>query len=104
MSGPAERIPIESERGRLTHRKRRAEVSCGGENWIGHEMIADRLGHEAGFKMATDGVIDLPLEVAQVDRLGRNPAVTGGFLPRRDKLSRIRTPFDYDENRIHAKQ
>lgn len=54
--------------------------------------------------MATDFVIDLPLEVAQVDRLGRNPAVTGGLVPGRDKLSRIRTPFDYDENLIHPQQ
>ena len=59
-------------------------------------MIADRLGREAWFKMATDGVIDLPLKVAQVGHLSRNAAVTGGFVPRRDKLARIGTSFDDD--------
>ena len=63
-------------------------------------MIADRLRHETWFKMATNGVIDLPLEATQVDRLGRNAAATG-FVPRRDKLPRIKTSFDHDENLVH---
>ena len=66
-------------------------------------MIADRLRQETWFKMATDSVIDLALEATQVDRLGRNAAATG-CVPRRDKLPRIRTSFDYDENLIHTHQ
>ena len=66
-------------------------------------MIADRLRQETWFKMATNGVIDLPLEATQVGRLGRNAAATG-FVPRRDKLPRIRTSFDYDENLVHTQQ
>jgi len=41
-------------------------------------------------------VIDLGLEFAQVGCLGRNAAVTRGFVPGGDKLSRIRTPFYCD--------
>ena len=52
--------------------------------------------------MASDGVIDVLLEFAQVDRLGRNASVTRGFVPGRDKMSRIRTPFDDNDNLIHT--
>ena len=52
--------------------------------------------------MASHGVIDVLLEFAQVDRLGRNASVTRGFVPGRDKMSRIRTPFDDNDNLIHT--
>ncbi len=52
--------------------------------------------------MTTDGVIDLKLKSPQVDRLSGNAASTGGFVPRGDQLSRIGTPFDYDENLTHS--
>ena len=65
-------------------------------------MVADRLWHRARFEMASHGVIDVLLEFAQVDRLGRNAAVTRGFVPRRDKMSRISTSFDDNHNLIHT--
>ena len=58
--------------------------------------------HQARFEMASHGVIDVLLEFAQVDRLGRNAAVTRGFVPRRDKMSRISTSFDDNHNLIHT--
>ena len=54
--------------------------------------------------MAPNGIINLPLEFSQVDRLGGNAAVSRRFVPRGDKVTRIRTSFDYDENLIHIQQ
>ena len=52
--------------------------------------------------MASHGVIDVLLEFAQVDRLGRNASVTRRFVPGRDKMSRIRAPFDDNDNLFHT--
>ena len=102
LSGPFEHSPVEPRRGIATRPKRHAEVSCSGENWIRHEMVADRLWHRARFEMASHGVIDVLLEFAQVGRLGRNAAVTRGFVPRRDEMSRISTSFDDNHDLIHT--
>ena len=51
--------------------------------------------------MASNSIIDVLLEFAQVDRLGRNAAITRGFVPGRDKLSRVSTTVDDNENHIH---
>lgn len=67
-------------------------------------MIADRLGPFAQFKMASDRVIHRSLEFTQVGSLGRNATATGGFVPRSDKVSRLRALFDHDENLIHTSQ
>ena len=101
-SGPFEDIRVESERGTVTRLKRRAGVSCGGENWIGHEVIADRLGQRAWFKVTPDGIGNFPLQFAQVDRFSRNTAATVGFVPRGNQLPGIGTCFDDELNLIHT--
>jgi hypothetical protein len=51
--------------------------------------------------MASHCVIYVLLKFTQIDRLRRDSAIAGRFVPRCDKIPRISTSFDDDENLVH---